>query len=444
MTIKINFKNILISNIFIFSFIYIFLFILYPSNSSYFTCNELVESKFLNSQISYFIPVSCDLELYLTGVYDLQSIYQFDYNYQSRPLYILFIKIIYELLRLIILNNLILKFLTFAIAHLIIISFSFKLFVDTLQKLEIKLDKKKFFLLLTFFSLFPIIKWGVFDASHQTLTFLQFSISFYFLAHKFEKFKTIYFLSFILGILALSNMTFALPLLFLVFHKLNSINKVINNFVHLSITFIIFIVPLLSWNLFIRSQGFIPYNAATTYWYQFIWLKDFILAGYENINFNPEGSEYFCMSVPLFLKCYLTDFLNTLLYISVLPSLCLIIYRHIEPKNKKIFISSVKNLFFIFLISFVFWSFIGWYPPLRFNLYSIGSFFVFLFCIQYLLVTNFRIKYISGLIYISYFISLNHWNYLEVVRFNFGLIISLLLLLYLLIISFTKNEKMKS
>ena len=88
----------------------------------------------------------------------------------------------------------------------------------------------------------------------KTLTFLQFSISFYFLAHKFEKFKTIYFLSFILGLLALSNMTFALPLLFLVFYKLNSINKVINNFVHLSITFIIFIVPLLSWNLFIRSQ----------------------------------------------------------------------------------------------------------------------------------------------------------------------------------------------
>ena len=50
----------------------------------------------------------------------------------------------------------------------------------------------------------------------------------------------------------------------------------------------LFLAPILSWNIFIRSQGYIPYNAATTYWYQFIWLKDYILAGYENVNFNPE------------------------------------------------------------------------------------------------------------------------------------------------------------
>ena len=98
MTIK--FREIIFRISSIFIVLYIFLFVLYPENSSYFTCNELVESKFINTQISYFIPVSCDLELYLTGVYDIGEIYKFDYNYQSRPLYILYIKVIYEVLGL--------------------------------------------------------------------------------------------------------------------------------------------------------------------------------------------------------------------------------------------------------------------------------------------------------------------------------------------------------
>jgi len=125
---KIKFREIIFRISSIFIVLYIFLFVLYPENSSYFTCNELVESKFINTQISYFIPVSCDLELYLTGVYEIGEIYKFDYNYQSRPLYILYIKVIYEALGLLITNELVLKFLTFFFAHLLIISISINLF----------------------------------------------------------------------------------------------------------------------------------------------------------------------------------------------------------------------------------------------------------------------------------------------------------------------------
>ena len=63
--------------------------------------------------------------------------------------------------------------------------------------------------------------------------------------------------------------------------------------------------------MFINYMGYEPYNAAVEYWNQFIWVINYILAGYENINFNLENSEYFCMSMPLFLKCYLTDFVKT-------------------------------------------------------------------------------------------------------------------------------------
>ena len=438
---KIKFREIIFTSSSIFLTLYIFLFILYPANSSYFTCNELIQSKFINTQISYFIPVSCDLELYMTGVYDIGEIYKFDYNYQSRPLYILYIKVIYELLGLLISNELVLKFLTFFFAHLLIISVSINLFFLSIKKLQVKIDKVKFNYIILFISLFPIIKWGIFDASHQTLTFLQFAISFHFLIYKYEEFGKIYLFSFLLGLLALSNLTFALPLFFLVFHKINSLSKVLKNFGKLTLTSMLFLVPILSWNIFIRSQGYIPYNAATTYWYQFIWLKDYILAGYENVNFNPEGSEYFCMSVPLFLKCYLNDFLRSLIYLFPLPILCILSYRNSDKAYIKIYSLAFKNLFLIFLISFSFWAFIGWYPPLRFNLYSVGSFLVLLFCLSFSLIHNSNVIKLTGLTYSIYFLFLNHWNFLGVVNINFGILLSFIFLVVLFFITYKRNSK---
>mgnify|MGYP001192461901 CR=1 FL=1 len=438
---KIKFTEIIFTSSSIFLTLYIFLFILYPANSSYFTCNELIQSKFINTQISYFIPVSCDLELYMTGVYDIGEIYKFDYNYQSRPLYILYIKVIYELLGLLISNELVLKFLTFFFAHLLIISVSINLFFLSIKKLQVKIDKVKFNYIILFISLFPIIKWGIFDASHQTLTFLQFAISFHFLIYKYEEFGKIYLFSFLLGLLALSNLTFALPLFFLVFHKINSLSKVLKNFGKLTLTSMLFLVPILSWNIFIRSQGYIPYNAATTYWYQFIWLKDYILAGYENVNFNPESSEYFCMSVPLFLKCYLNDFLRSLIYLFPLPILCILSYRNSDKAYIKIYSLAFKNLFLIFLISFSFWAFIGWYPPLRFNLYSVGSFLVLLFCLSFSLIHNSNVIKLTGLTYSIYFLFLNHWNFLGVVNINFGILLSFIFLVVLFFITYKRNSK---
>ena len=171
----------------------------------------------------------------------------------------------------------------------------------------------------------------------------------------------------------------------------------------MTLTLILFVIPILSWNIFIRSQGYVPYNAATAYWYQFIWLKDYILAGYENVNFNPEGSEYFCMSVPLFLQCYLNDFLRSLIYLSTLPVLCILSYRNADKAISNTF-TAFKNLFLIFLVSFSFWAFIGWYPPLRFNLYSVGSFLVLLFCLSFSLIHNSNVIKLTGLTYSIFFV----------------------------------------
>ena len=427
---KIGFFKISLINLIIGILLYIFLFIVYPTNSNYFECSQVFEDNLFNSQITYSIPISCDQELYLIGVEDFQSIYKFDYNYQSRPLYIFIVKVFYEILNTLLSNTLIVNFLSFSLTHLFIISFSTKIFFDSLIKVKILIDNKVKILISLFIFLSPIIKWGFFDSSHQTLTLLQFIISFYFLVYEFEDFNKIYLLSFILGFLALSNLTFALSLIFLVFNKIKTEQKVFDNFWKLILTFFLFMIPILSWNLFIRSQGYIPYNAATTYWNQFIWLKDFIVSKYENVNLDSRY-EYYCMSIPIFLKCYLADFLDSVFYLLNLMVLLLGTYKYIDQVKKELYVSLFKKLLTVFTVTFIFWSFIGWYPPLRFSLYSIGYFLTLIFCIQFIFINNDKIKILSGFSYILYFLFLNHWNYIGVIKINIGLLISIFLALYI-------------
>jgi hypothetical protein len=391
---------------------------------------QVFEDNLFNSQITYSIPVSCDQELYLIGVDDFQSIYKFDYNYQSRPLYIFIIKVFYEILNKVLSNTLIVNFLSFSLTHLLIISFSTKIFFDSLVKVKILIDNKVKILISLFIFLSPIIKWGFFDSSHQTLTLMQFIISFYFLVYEFEDFNKIYLLSFILGFLMLSNLTFALSLIFLVFNKIKTEEKVFDNFWKLILTFFLFMIPILSWNLFIRSQGYVPYNAATTYWNQFIWLYDYIVDRYENVNLDSRY-EYYCMSIPIFLKCYLVDFLDSVFYLSNLVVLLLGTYKYIDQVKKELYVSLFKKLLTVFTVTFIFWSFIGWYPPLRFSLYSIGYFLTLIFCIQFIFINSDKIKNLSGLAYILYFLFLNHWNHIDIIKINIGLLIAIFLTLYI-------------
>jgi len=99
---KIKIYNIFLCNLALFSLMYIFLFILYPENSSYFECNQLTEIKRFG--IIFNIPISCDLDLYLVGINDFASIHTFDYNYQTRPIYILYITMFYRFFGLFISN----------------------------------------------------------------------------------------------------------------------------------------------------------------------------------------------------------------------------------------------------------------------------------------------------------------------------------------------------
>ena len=417
-------RDLLIFNLFAVAFLYCYMFILYPENYSFFTCNEFVSNYSEYLKVTYFIPISCDLELYLLGVTDFSSIVEFDYNYQTRPLYLLYIKIFYSVLRNFIVNITLLNFITFLIAHVVIVNITFIIFINSITYNKLFLSNWRKYSALFIMLLNPIFKFGIFDSSHQTLTFLQFVLSFYLLQKNITFNKKGYFIAFILGLLSLINMTFMICILFLLVSNL--INKDINiNLIVRSIfVIIIVILPKILWNYYILYKGFEPFNAATEYWRQFIWLKDFILVHYENINYNLEEPEYYCMSVPLFIKCYLRDFFNTLIYLGG-PVILIIINLIFEKDNKtKDYSKDLKNIIFVSIFMFSFWAFMGWYPLLRLNLYSIGFLVTLVVLIQLFnnSLTTRNNLYFS--IHILYFLSLNHWNNLDIVNLNFGILTS--------------------
>ena len=123
------------------------------------------------------------------------------------------------------------------------------------------------------------------------------------------------------------------------------------------------------------------------------------------------------------------------------PILCILSYRNADKAYIKIQLTAFKNLFLIFLVSFSFWAFIGWYPPLRFNLYSVGSFLVLLFCLSFSLIHNSNVIKLTGLPYSTYFLFLNHWNFLGVVNINFGILLSFIFLGTLFFLTFKRRSK---
>ena len=132
--------------------------------------------------------------------------------------------------------------------------------------------------------------------------------------------------------------------------------------------------------------------------------------------------------------------IKTILYVSPLLTLCLINIKNIKNNERKLYVNALKKLSFIFIVSFIFWSFIGWYPPLRFNLYSLGHFLTFLFCVQFVLLEESKIKNLTALSYVVYFISLNHWNYPGILKMNYGIIVSLIVITLIIFESIYKKR----
>ena len=437
---KIKFLNLIAFNSLLVASLYIFMFIIYPENSNYFQCNILTTNTSKSFDLTYLIPVSCDLEVYMIGVNDFSSIIEFDYNYQTRPLYILFVKFFHIVLSRFIENTLILEFLTFLVLHLFIVTISIYIFFKSFFKNFQNNNASLIYLISGFIILNPIIRYGLFDSAHQTLTLLTFVLSLLFLRKKNLSSVELFSYSILIGLLSLANVSIILSGIFLLYNKVKNISLIKNNFLKIALSIFLITSPKMLWNLYIFSNGFVPYNAATQYWYQFIWLKDFILVNYQNVDYNLNEGAYYCMSVPLFIKCYLLDFFKTIIYLS-LPIITIIFNFYIlKKKNIQIIFDFLKNLLFIVTLLFSFWAFIGWYPPLRFNLYSVGYFVTITLCIQFIYLP-YKEKTLPSFIFLFiYYLSLPHWNNLDILNVNVGLIGSYLLFIVYVYKTYKENK----
>lgn len=417
------------------SFLYVFLFILYPENSKYYVANVLIENYSNYLDLNYYIPLSYDLEKYINGVKDFDSIITYNYNYQTRPLYILIIKLFWNPLSGIIENEILLNFLVFIIVHIGILSISTFIFFRFLIISGFDITKSKEILILIIFLLNPIFKWGVFDSAHQTLTFMMFVTTAYIIKNKNIENRKIYFYCFIIGLFSLASEFFILSSVFIIYNQFTSLMKKDKNYFLILPSILILLLPSILWRSFIVLNGYVPYNANFEYWNQFVWIPKNLLAGYENVNFNLDKHEFYCMDIPLFLGCYLNDLLKTIYYLSVPLIIFLINYIYMKEETKEKFKKVSFNLVLISLVIFIFTAFIGWYPPIRLNLYSLGHLITILFGIQLLLTSNKKVVFSSFLTYFVYSIFLNHWNSPNIIEFNLGIGFSLLLVVFHLIIT---------
>ena len=154
------------------------------------------------------------------------------------------------------------------------------------------------------------------------------------------------------------------------------------------------------------------------------------------MNIVKHSGEWYCQTIPENFICYFKDTIKTLYYLC-LPILFSVFNFQLFKKIKNYKTKKFEiNLSLIVIVLFIFWSFIGWYPPLRFNLYSIGNGLILVLAIQYLYLNklNEKIFFLTSLIF--YFLFLNHWNFENVIYFHPAYLLSAVSMIIFIIISY--------
>ncbi len=427
------FYKILFSSLFIGLFLYITLFILLKDTSNFYICVDIQNLDLhINSfkfQLNY--PVSCDQSNYYMGFENMNNIItSYEHPYQNRPLYILFVSIISKFLNIMlsIFNieiNFLLQLSTF-IVQVFIVSIGILLILLSLNIYNLKF--LKLLPLCGIVYLNPLIKWGIFVPSHQLLTFVVIASGLYILSSRCN--YSLLKISIIFGILFLAHRAFLLIYFLYIFReflkKEEKFSYILENIKFL----LIFILPNIFYLLYIRFLGYEPYDAATQYWGQFIWI------GYYLIGIVKHSGQWYCQTVPENFICYFTDTLKTIFYmgIPILFSLFnfIVFGNPLKRKNKEFQV----NLILIIIILFTFWAFIGWYPPLRFNLYSIGNGLMIVLLVQFIYLNKNIEKILFFFSLVFYFLFLNHWNYENIIYIQPSYFLSILIMAIFYIVGY--------
>ena len=431
-TSVVEFLILLIYTLIITLIIYIFQFIIFKEYSDFVICNEIINvSTQIFNNLALPLPISCDFNDYVVGIQNPLDITTQKHPYQFRIIYFVFLSLINKIVNLFIAKSIFNTFITIVIGQVLILlliaSISNKLFDFNFKN---SLSSK---LLITTLLLFnPLFKFGLFDPSHQTLSFMSFILSFYFLKnHKILLNQNMYLLSFGLGVLYLANKVFAIN--FFILLIISFLNKKIDVvdfiFKYFSRLIIVFLVPNYLYTFYFKLNNLKIYDSVTETWGHFIWIKYYLFG--DRVHFG----EWYCHNIPDNFICYFQDSLLAIQYISIpLIASFLFLYPKIKQLNLIKFnldkVNFTNSLFLVSIIYYVFWGLIGWYPPLRFNLYT---FLPIIFIIFLKLISNLKeYRYALFSIYLFYFSQVKHWNNEEIFDINLFFTVSIILLILLI------------
>ena len=287
----------------------------------------------------------------------------------------------------------------------------------------------------------PVIQFGTFSPSNGTLSFLVLVMCVYIL-DKYKNENYPFNLYFILGLLFLANRSFILIVGTLFFYKIIENIKNINYYLRNFFGLFLFFIPNFLFKLYIRLNGYEVYDMNAEYYGQFIWVSKYFDQGllfwtskivlskelFElrlTTNWNSTD-EWYCQNIPENFLCYFNDLLSVSNYLII--GIILLFFNLVTNKLK--IPKNIKPILVIVgLTNMIFWSFIGWYPPLRFGLFSYGNFIFLLIIFNFPRQYRFEQKLTYFIVIISSYLNIVHWNNPELFIFNFFTVLGLIMVL---------------
>jgi hypothetical protein len=422
--------------------LFILNFQIFSDYFSYILCSEIVttEMSFRDTIFEINFPVSCDLDEYIVGIENPLAITTYDHSYQFRIMYFFYLSLISKILGIFLIQGTLLYyFSTFVFGQILLVLICTHI-VSKLVKFDAVRDRTTKFLIATLLVTSPLFKFGIFDPSQQTFVSLSIFLSLFLIKSDYiRKPSKVYYFSILFGLLYLVNKVFFLNLcILLILHFVYTKIDFVDYIVFYSWRLIsIFLAPNILYLIYFEMNNLSPYSAVSEKWGHFVWIKYYLMGG------EKHRGEWYCHNIPDNFVCYFNDTLQTIEYIFI--PILLILYlgirngyislnqlslKHLKISKYEDF-NLANSIVVIFILSFSFWSLIGWYPPVRFNLYTIGPLFTFLF-----IIIMSKMKYLIievTLFYVIYFLQLPHWSNQTVGVFNIVFICSIILFIYIIL-----------
>ena len=401
--------------------IYLFEFHLLVNSFDYFWCVDVKKDFSLPLFQNIKLPIHCDEGPYFSASTDIQYFFSNNNPYQKRPLWILLIASINFLLESFFSSHIteyqIIR-ISFFFSQLILLFTVSKLFIIYLG---LKLNKLSEYLPLTALLLFPNIRWNILFPSHENLTILAMVMSLLVLSSKNKSLLENNGTYIIFGVLVLAHRSFLIYGFLIIFYQF-FLKKKIKIFAK---NFLFLISPYIAFEILLATASLESYDWNKSNFKQFYWIFD-VIRGKETFNSNN-----FCQTFKTFYKCNFEITYNYLKYFIIMLMFVVLLLAFINTSNRN-YEFELKNLVYLTIGIYLFWSLQGWYPPYRFINYSLGYFMVMLFmtCVESLKIKK-NIAYLS---LIFYFMSVGYLepyskNSLELNFFN---LISLLLFVFYL------------